>query len=485
MLDMSWPWAVFILEWAVRLALLVRVLLQGRPTPVALAWVMLLLFVPFVGLLFYLLIGENRLGSRRARRYHELTEGMDQRIVKLWHHREEDWAATDETWHEISKLATAVSGLPPLKGNALRLINTSEAMLGSLARDIDEASLHCHLLFYIYTTTPACLPVSESLMRAARRGVACRLLVDAVGSRRFLGSRVCHDLRAAGVKVEEAMPANPVRMLFARIDLRNHRKIAVIDGQIAYTGSHNVIDSTFRAGWNRRTGPWVDASVRMTGPAAQVLQIVFLKDWLMDSEEKVDDIEPFIPPIQKKPDQSQVVQVIPSGPGDTAGALQQALLSIIYAAREELIITTPYFVPDDATKHALQAAAVRGVQVTLVMPLEVDSPLVAAASRSHWQDLLESGVRILQYGGGLLHAKTLTADRRIGMIGSANFDARSFWLNFEITLLLYDDDFTSVLRFMQTGYMEHSQEVALVAWRGRSKLKVLAQNTAQLLGPLL
>lgn len=476
---------VLLVEWAIRLILAARVIMQRRPVPVALAWVSVLVFVPVLALIAYVLIGENRLGSRRLKLFNTISGEMDQQAVKLWKYREEDWTPEDADWQQISKLATAVSGWPPLKGNALHLIGNSEEMLTKLARDIDQAKDHCHLLFYIYTTTNCCMPVSEALVRAAQRGVACRVLVDAVGSKKFLRSECAAEMRKAGVKVVASLPVNFLRMLFARIDLRNHRKIVVIDGQIAYTGSQNLTDSTFRAGWNRKVGPWIDATVRITGPAAQSLQVVFLEDWQVDSGEVITSIENFLPPIKKERQQTQVVQVVPSGPGAEPAAIQQAFLTTVYAAKEELIITTPYFVPDEPMKSALRSAALRGVKVTLVMPSEIDSPLVAAASRAHWLDLLESGVRIVLYRGGLLHAKTVTVDRRIGLIGSANIDMRSFWLNFEITVILFDDDFASVLRFMQTSYIENSVQLSADEFRRRSRLLVFAEQCAKLAGPLL
>lgn len=486
MSDFSW-YAVLVggIEWLVRLALVAVVVMRRRPMPTTLAWVTVLLLVPVMGPLLYLLIGENRLGSRRIRRYRELTEGMEQQAVKLWKHRHHDWTGENAAYQHIWQLATNQTGLPPLEGNSVRLIASSDQFLSSLVADIDQAHSHCHLLFYIYTTTPKCWAVGEALMRAARRGVACRLLVDAVGSKPFLKSEYVKRLRRAGVQVVAALPVSAVRVLLSRIDLRNHRKIVVIDGKTAYAGSQNLTDETFRAGWNRRVGPWIDAMVRVQGPAAQALSVVFLQDWQSDSEEEVGDIAPFLPEIPRAGTTGSVIQVLPSGPGATPESILQVFVTTLFAAREELIISTPYFVPDEATRRALQAAALRGVAVTLVMPRQVNSPLLAAASRSQWESLLEAGVRIRLYEGGLLHSKTLTVDRKIALIGSANLDQRSFWLNFEVTLIHYDDDFASELRFLQTSYIEQSEEVHLDEWRARPRLQVLLDNSAQLFGPLL
>jgi len=197
------------------------------------------------------------------------------------------------------------------------------------------------------------------------------------------------------------------------------------------------------------------------------------------------ELDRLLPAIPVSEEKGCVVQALASGPGPMPESIRQALLAVIYAAREEIIMTTPYFVLDDASRLALQGAALRGVDVTVIVPRRSDSMLTAAAGRSHYLDLLESGVKILRYRPGLLHAKTVTIDRDVALIGSTNFDQRSFFLNFEITLAIYDSDFTSMLRFLQRSYMEESQEVTLEVWRRRSVWSRAMDNGAQLLGPLL
>ena len=486
MADISWTAVtLLIVEWVIRLALIFRIVMSRRPVPVSLAWVVVVLWVPIFGIFAYLLIGENRLGTRRLRRFEALTAGMARRAVTLWQHRSENFESLDPRFHQIDRIAEAVGGMPPLAGNNLRLLTDAEGMLDSLIRDIDAATSHCHLLYYLWMRGGMGVAVGEALIRAAGRGVECRVLVDAVGARPFLKSTLCARMRARGVHVLPALPVSPLRMLFARLDLRNHRKIAVIDGRIAYAGSQNLADSTFRSTRRIHTGPWIDATLRIEGPAAQALAVVFLMDWQLDSPEDMSNLEPYLPDLGKPAQTESVVQVVPSGPGQPARGIQQAMLAALYAAREELIITSPYFVPDEATKSALIAAALRGVRVTIILPRTIDSPLVALASRAHFAELLEAGVRIAQFRRGLLHAKTLTVDRRIALIGSANLDARSFHLNFESTLLVYDDDFSSVIRFMQTDYLESSWDVTLEDIRARPALLRIAENLARLLGPLL
>lgn len=484
----SLPAALFLFDWTVRLGLGAHVILRRRPVTASLAWLAIIVLLPFIGAFFYLLIGENRLGSRRLRRYGRLTQRLAEQAQDLWHHEHAATYAPDEHWAHIARFGTAVTGFPPLKGNHLALHVDSEKTIDAIVQDVEKAKSHVHVLTYLWIPSRKTDELVEALLRAARRGVTCRVLVDGVGGKFFFRSDRIDKLRKAGVKVFPALPVNPVRMLLARIDLRNHRKIVVIDGQVAYAGSQNINDSTFRSVKWANTGPWIDATLRIEGPAVQALAVVFLLDWILDSDEAIDNLIDFLPEMsgtgaERKGD--SIVQVVPSGPGAAPQAIHQAMLTTLYSAREELVMTTPYFVPDEATKAALEAAAMRGVAVTLVMPHISDSPLVAAASRSHYLDLMEAGVRIRHYEGGLLHAKTITVDRRLALIGSANFDARSFFLNFEVSMFVYDDDFASQIRFMQEGYLSRSREINLHEWRRRPIWRVFADNTVQLLGPLL
>lgn len=479
------PAWLLVLDWVIRLGLAAHVIMRRRPVTTSLAWLVVLVFVPIIGIFVYLLVGEVRLGKLRTATFDRLSRNLDRDAVAVWRHRENLDSLPDEPWTPIARFGTAVTGFPPVGGTALSYINKSSDFLAAVCRDIDAATDHCHIVTYIWMDHGEAMCVVEALARAAKRGVACRVLLDAVGSKAFLRSPYARQLTDAGVKLVPALPVNPVRVLLARIDLRNHRKIIVIDGRIAYVGSHNMTDDTFRSKKWRDTGPWIDASVRLVGPGAQALALVFLRDWLMDSDEAIPDFSRFLPPLATEREGQSLVQVVPSGPGMAPEAIHQAMLTTIYSAREEIVMTTPYFVPDDATRMALQAAAMRGVAVTLVMPEVSDSLLVAAASRSHYIDLLEAGVKIMHYDGGLLHAKTLTIDRRIALIGSANFDQRSFFLNFEITLFVYDDDAASMLRFMQTSYIDQSTEVTLTEWRRRPLWHIFVDNSAQLLGPLL
>lgn len=482
----QWSWvitALVLLDAVARAGLSVEVIMRRRPVPVTLAWLVLLFFVPVASVVAYIMIGKVKLGERKGRRFVETTRRIEQQAVALWNHRGVDHTDQDQVMGRLAKLATAVSGLPALRGNRLELLENPAVMLDRMIADIHAARSHCHLLFYIWMCGGKADEVVEALIAAAKRGVVCRVLVDAVGSKGFLRSERARALRAAGVRLVAALPAHPLRMMFHRIDLRNHRKIAVIDGVVAYTGSQNVTDATFKVNRRLGIGPWIDASVRMEGPAVEALQTVFLCDWIMDSGEDFGAIGPYLPDPAEAG--TSTVHVVPSGPGPQPDAIRQAMLAMFFAAREEIVVTTPYFVPDEATKTAMTNAVLRGVHVALIVPRVLDAPIVAAAARSHYEDLLDAGVKIQMHGPGLLHAKTLTVDRRLAVIGTANFDMRSFWLNFENTLFVYDETFAAELRALQGRYIASSEGIVLDQWRARPVVRRFADNIAKLMGPLL
>ncbi len=479
------PLSILVCDYALRIALIGRVLSRKLTVSTTLAWSFLLVFLPFVGPFLYLLIGENRLGSRRVARHATIDADLEERAMARWKGGATDWTDECEPFDQVARLCGSVTGIPPLRGNTLKLIGDSDELLDAIVADIDAAQHHVHMCYYIWSVQgDGPRRVADAIVRAAERGVQCRVLVDAVGSKEFLGSADRRRMQKAGAKVVAALYVNAFRALLVRLDLRNHRKATVIDGRVAYIGSQNLNDSSFNVRGTEGPGPWIDASVRIEGPAAQATSVMFLRDWELDTHERVDPLDEYLPDLGDIAE-GGVVQLTPSGPASGPLAIQQAILTTIYAAREELIITTPYFVPDDATRGALIAAASRGVDVTLVVPRKVNSPLVALAAKSEYGNLLRSGVKIQRHMNGLLHSKTITVDRRFAMIGSVNLDMRSFWLNFEASLFLYDTDFASQVRWLQTKYIENSEELLIGDWAKRSPLKKAGEHIARLFGPLL
>ncbi|MHC5025085.1 MAG: cardiolipin synthase [Planctomycetota bacterium] len=476
-------WTLLVLsgELLLRLSLVAVMLIRGRGKPSSrLTWIVVIMAVPLIGMVLYLMVGEVRLGTRRAARHRALVERLDRisPAPETW--RPVPPPVIPANYRQIAFLARAVGGLDPLGGNDLRLLSDTSEFIASLVEDIDAATDHCHLLYYIYLDDGNGRTVADALTRAAARGVACRLLVDSVGSSDFTESNLRSDLEAAGVQVVEALPANPLRMLFHRIDLRNHRKIAVIDGCVGYTGSHNIADESFAL--KPKYAPWVDTSVRAMGPITHDLQMLFVQDWYLDTDESLESVLTIRPPAA---DDDMVAQIMGTGPDYFGEALRQLCLAAFHGAHEELILTTPYFVPDEATAMALRTAARRGVAVSLVVPARNDSRLVGAASRSHYESLLGAGVRILEFESGLLHAKTISVDRDFALVTTANLDRRSFELNYEVSLVVYDTDFASRLRFLQQSYIAAARPIEPGPWSRRHWPARLWQNAAGTLSPLL
>lgn len=488
------PWVsvvVIVADAALRVWMALRLFGGSASASARLTWLIVLVLtpVPFVPTFLYMLVGETRLARRRAARYERRTYRVEAETVVRWLRRGLDWHGTAPVYASLQRLGVGMSGLPALRGNEVELLGTGGPVIDRIIEDIDGAKEHCHLVYYIWMPTGRGAACGEALIRAAGRGVTCRVVVDAVGSREFLRSDLCARMKRAGVTVVGALPVSLWRLPLARVDLRNHRKIAVIDSRVAYCGSQNMTDETFRVrrrlrgGWANK--PWIDSTVRVRGPAVGALQSVFLRDYLLDGEEDISDLGAFFPESCMTEAGSTVVQVLPSGPGHLPGMIHQAMLAMLFTAKEEIIMLTPYFVPDEATRAALQNAAWRGVDVQLVLPKKLDSALVAAASRSHYRALLDAGVRVWHHPQGLLHAKAASVDRALSVITSANFDQRSFGLNFECSLVVYDEAFTRELRFMQRHYLAESEEVTPKAWAARSRWETLRDNLAGLLGPLL
>jgi cardiolipin synthase len=475
---------IIVVHIAIIGALSLRVIMKRRPVGVSLAWLVLIFILPLGGALFYLFIGERRLGKHRAARAAAVLKPY-----KKWHQglpqeNRVDWSTLSPPAVPINRLAETVIGIPALAGNQLQLIDTAAPILQSIIEDIDHAQHTCFMEFYIWNQGGIADEVGEALIRAAGRGVTCRVLVDAVGSAGFLKSQFPTRFRKSGIELAAALPVGPLRAAFVRLDLRLHRKIVVIDGKVAYTGSLNLVDPRFFK-QEADVGQWIDAMVRIEGPAVEVLRVIFLWDWEIETGAGIETLEHSSS--LKTPSRSgtAVVQVVPSGPGYENDAIHRLLLTTVYAARRELIMTTPYFVPDEAVQTALLSAAQQGVKVTIILPEKIDSVLVRYACRSYFDDLLAAGVKILRFQGGLLHTKSITVDGQLALFGTVNLDMRSFWLDFEVTLCIFDSDFGDRLRTLQLQYAADAQAMDLQSWRSRTGWERFCENAAQLFAPLL
>jgi cardiolipin synthase len=459
-------------------AVLMRAILRPNREPAArLAWVIVIVAAPVIGMIAYLLLGETRVRRRR------LGRAIEDRLPRA-PVDEATLQKLDRSPHAAPfQLARSVNRLPPAGGNRATLAADSDSAIDAMVADIDAARTSVHVSTYIWLADTNGLKMKDALVRAARRGVAVRALADALGSRQFIRSRHWRELAASGAQLRQALPfGNVLRTLVrGRFDLRNHRKSMIVDNAIAWCGSQNLADPAFRI--KPRFAPWVDIMTRWEGPIARDCQFLFVSDWM---SERGDDISGILteacPP---RPRGGIVAQVIGTGPILAYDAMPSCFAELIHSAREELVVTTPYFVPDEQLLFALIGAARRGVRTILVLPRRNDSLFVAEASRSYYDELIDAGARIFEFRPGLLHAKTMMVDGCVGLIGSANLDRRSFELNFENNILFADAAFAAAIRARQDAYIGQSDEVTAEQVRSLGIARRLFQNFFAMLGPLL
>lgn len=473
-------WVLFVLHGFVQIFFIVRAILRPHREPASrLAWVVVIIAAPVIGMVAYVLFGGTNIGSHRIARIRDALRRLPS-LSEI--DGAEEPAVLPERYSSLFKVGSSISSYPPVGGNRARLMESSEATIDAMVADIDAAEHHVHILFYIWLPDNSGLSMVEAVKRAAARGVTCRVMVDDLGSRGLIRSTHWTGMAAAGVMLARALPiGNPLsRPLKGRIDMRNHRKIVVIDGRITYCGSQNCADAAFAV--KARYAPWVDAVMRFEGPVVRQNQHLFASDWMAHVNEDLSEllrhpVAGFSPGF--------VAQAIGTGAAVRYSAMPEMFATLMGAARRELVISTPYYVPDEAIQAALCASARRGVATTVIFPRRNDSWIVAAASRSYYRDMLDAGVTIYEYVGGLLHTKSLTVDGEVTLIGSANMDRRSFELNSENNILFCDAALTADMRARQQDYVDRS---VLVDDRTVAEWNLARQfwnNAIAMLGPVL
>jgi len=467
-----WSTAFLVAEWVIRLVMLAYVPYRRSPNA-ARAWLLLIFLEPVVGVVLYAIFGRAYLPKWRIERQRRSSAYLRARRDAAPPGLLAAGPTLEPRFQQAVQLAEKLADFPMVPGNALELIDDYQGAIDRLVADIDGASLHVHLLYYIFEPDRTGRQVADAVIRAARRGVRCRVMMDASGSKP--GLRVlAPGMRAQGVEVLAALP----RRRGARFDLRNHRKIAVVDGRMAYIGSQNVVDAY---GYKGRKITYEELVVRASGPVVRQLQAVFLLDRYLETGEELAEEGLFPQPVAAG---AAAAQSLPSGPTYPVENGQRLMVALVHAARERVVLTTPYFVPDEPFQQAVQSAALRGVEVHLVVPRAVDQPLVRLAQEAHYEPLLESGVRIHRYRTRFLHAKHLSFDGAAAIIGSSNIDIRSFALNEEISLLVYDPEVVARLRVVQERYLAESDPLTLEEWRRRPLVRKLAESLALMVDAL-
>lgn len=463
-------------------------LLRNRKDPMTmLSWLLGVLLFPLVGAALYALFGERRV-RRRARKKRRRLEYISKAIAFTDREATERSAVRlpdlashpffDEPTKELATICARLGRFPLTAGNGVRAFTCAQDVYRDMIEAIEAAEDHIHLEYYIFRPDETGRLFRDLLIERARKGIEVRLLIDGVGSF-WTAHGFLRPLEKAGGKVAVFLPAVPFRRP-GHINCRNHRKIAVVDGKIAYTGSQNIGDEHRGLLWPR--GPWKETHFRIEGPAALHLQDIFIEDWYFSSGEDLASRRY----LRRQPARGEsIVQVVESGPDQEEPVLAHIFISALSLARKSIRITTPYFVPDPALILALQNAAYRGLAVEVMVPSVTDNRLVLWAGRSFYQELLRAGVRIFEYDHGMLHSKTVIIDDRWSLVGSANMDTRSFILNFEVTASIFD---VGIARQLQEDFCldrARSREIAKVAGGSGRLVPSLMEGAARLFAPLL
>ncbi len=469
---MSW-WLIYTLAASVWVAIsAVIIVLQRRPAVSTIAWLLVLVFLPILGLVIYWLIGPLRL-ERKKRRREVSKRIVDEGLRGL--------AAldADSEHHQLAMVSIGVGGSPPFGAESVAIYLDGASTYAAILEAIASARDHIHLEYYIWEPDTIGTRLRDALVERAKAGVQVRMLVDGTGSNK-LGKKFLRPLVEAGVAVSWFNPVRLRTIRRRRADFRTHRKIVVVDGRIGFTGGMNITD-LHSAELSKHY--WRDTHVRLTGPAVWPIQRTFFEDWAFAADELLPVTEQTVPPPQQG--RCELVQIVASGPDTSSWSIHKVFFTAINQSTKRLWITSPYFVPDDALFTAMITAALRGVDVRLLVPKRGDSKLVDLAARSYFPELLEANVRVYEYEPRFIHAKTMVCDDDVGVVGTANFDYRSFRLNFEIIAVLFGHAANTTLADAFTRDLADSTEVKLADLEALSFGTRLGQASARLLSPLL
>ncbi|MEQ4509963.1 cardiolipin synthase [Dickeya zeae] len=470
--------------WLLIASITLRILMKRRAVPSAMAWLLVIYILPLVGIVAYLLFGELHLGKRRAERARQMWPVTAQWLRDLKEYRRIFATENSEVARSLFQLCERRQGIGGIKGNQLQLLTSFDDTIKTLIHDIELAQSNIEMVFYIWQAGGLVDQVMNALLLASRRGVKCRILLDSAGSVQFFHSTYPEMMRTAGITVVDALQVNLLRAFLRRMDLRQHRKVILIDNRIAYTGSMNMVDPRYFK-QDSGVGQWVDLMVRIEGPVTTTMGVIYSLDWEMETGQRLPPPPPDVNIMPFEQERGHTVQVIASGPGYPEEMIHQALLTAVYSARHQLIMTTPYFVPSDDLQHAICTAAQRGVEVSIIVPYKNDSMMVGWACKAFFTELLAAGVRIYQFEGGLLHTKSVLVDGQLSLVGTVNLDMRSLWLNFEITLVIDDDGFGSDLACVQEDYMSRSRLLNTKEWLTRPYWQRIVERLFYFFSPLL
>lgn len=467
-----------IAEVVIPLAAIPFVARDHRPH-VAIGWLVLIAFLPLTGLAAYVYFGWLRLRHDRGAR-DEIEARLEPIRKRILASAGKDSGDRHLQLSTLVRRVTSGGSFAPIGGNSIVVLE-GDATIDRLIQDIERAKSTVHLLYYLYSDDEVGRRVGSALGAAARRGVSCRLLVGSISAWLEAGRSVFSDLAPeledSGVEIGALRPVNPLRNSFERVDLRNHRKLAIIDGRIAYTGSQNIHESD--CGLEDRE--WMQLNVRVEGPAAAQIETVFLSDWYRERELPAEIDEVAVP----EPAGDATVQILASARIGSTSVFRRLFVAAIHEAHEDLLLCTPYLIPDEAMQLALEIATLRGVRVRIVMPEKSDKWYVDAAARAYLDTLVPAGVEVYLYPGDVLHSKALVIDRAVAYVGSANLDRRSMFLDNEAGVLFSAPEALRDVQSVLDGYVAHAHQIDPEAWEKRARAQQYVDHCCKLLSPLL
>ncbi len=483
----QWQTIGLIIDYSIKLVAIGFVPENRRPSS-SNAWLLVILALPYLGLPLFLSMGSPYINQRR----HRVQEAATQQIINV-HKNVPDYPEgvvnLNPELASVIKLNRTLTAMPAVTGTNHGVHSNYEEIIAAMARAVDKAKHYVHVEIYIVAWDNTTDVFFRALARAVQRGVKVRLLLDHIGSRKYPGfHKLGRRLDAIGVEWYLMLPLLPLRWRWRRPDLRNHRKMLIIDGERGFLGSLNMIDSSYLMPKNIREGRrWVDVMVELSGPVIASMNTIFAVDWLMESDELLEIVDQVHPEIDR--DQVNVVQLVPSGPGYSTEPNLRMFNSIIHHAKERLVMCSPYFIPDESMLEAVTSACYRGVRVELLVSEQADQFAVGHAQSSYYQALLEAGVHIYLYKAPyVLHSKYVLADPdspdAVGVVGSSNMDMRSFGLNYEVSLMMTRGNIIAQLDDLTNEYLRNSTELTLDEWNNRSYARRYVDNIMRLTSAL-
>lgn len=450
------------------------ILLENRNPLKTIPWVLVLLFLPGIGIIFYIFFGQDN------RRQRIISRRTYKRIIKPLQsgHLMQDQCIVPPAYEPLARLLNRNNQNPLLYGSNIEYYTNGKAKFQALLEEIEKATHHIHLQYYIFADDEIGRTVQKLLIKKAKEHVKVRILYDDVGSWnvRF---RFFKEMEAAGIEIHSFLKV-VFPILTSKVNYRNHRKIAVIDGKIGFMGGMNIADRYIKG---TTWGTWRDTHFKLTGKGVHGLQSFFLIDWYVASKQLIQEKE-YYP--EEETFSKNIMQIMTSGPTGQWRTLQQAFTFCITNAKKYLYIQTPYFLPTESLNQALQTVALGGVEVCLMLPERSDTRIIHIASHSFLDDMIKAGVNVFFYKTGFLHSKLLVIDDEISCIGSANFDFRSLEHNFEINAFVYDKSFAMQMKNMFLDDIKNNCEpVNPTSWLNRSFIKRLPESVMRLFSPLL